>query len=78
MKIDKTFINMANENHTKSMEWERVYAIGRQSVAEAHMRREERKYLRRRENLDNVIAALGGMATTTLIFAVTAIIVLIF
>ena len=78
MKIDKTFINMVNENHTKSMEWEKVYAIGRQSVAEAHMRREERKYLRRRENLDNVIAVLGGMATTTLIFAVTAIIVLIF
>ena len=78
MEIDKTFINMANENHTKSMEWERVYAIGRQSVAEAHIRREERKYLRRRENLDSILAALGGAMTTILIFAVTAIIVLIF
>lgn len=78
MEIDKTFINIANENHTKSMEWEEVYEIGRQSVAEAHMRREERKYLRRRENLDSILAALGGMMTTTLIFIMTAIIVLIF
>lgn len=78
MEIDKTFINIANENHTKSMEWEKVYAIGRQSVAEAHIRREERKYLRRRENLDNVIAALGGAMTTILIFVIMAIIVFIF
>lgn len=78
MEIDKTFINMVNENHTKSMEWEEVYEIGKRSVAEAHRKRKERKCLRRRENLDNVIAVLGGMATTTLIFAVTAIIVLIF
>ena len=77
MKIDKTFINMVNANHTKSMEWEEVYAIGRQSVAEAHRKREERKYLRRRENLDSILAALGGAMTTILIFAVTAIIVLI-
>lgn len=72
------FIHIVNANHARALEWDEVYAIGRQSVAEAHIRREERKYLRRRENLDNVIAALGGMATTTLIFAVTAIIVLIF
>lgn len=78
MEIDKTFINIANENHTKSMEWEKVYAIGRQSVAEAHMRREERKHLRRRENLDSILAALGGTMTTILIFVITAIIVLIF
>lgn len=78
MEIDKTFINMVNENHTKSMEWKEVYEIGRQSVAEAHRKREERKYLRRRENLDSILAALGGMMTTTLIFIMTAIIVLIF
>lgn len=78
MEIDKTFINIANENHTKSMEWEKVYAIGRQSVAEAHIRREERKYLRRRENLDSILVALGGAMTTILIFVITAIIVLIF
>lgn len=78
MEIDKTFINMVNENHTKSMEWDEVYAIGRRSVAEAHIRREERKYLRRRENLDSILAALGGMMTTTFIFIMTAIIVLIF
>lgn len=78
MEIDKTFINIANENHTKSMEWEEVYAIGRQSVAEAHMRREKRKYLRRRENLDSILAALGGAITTILIFIIMAIIVFIF
>lgn len=78
MEIDKTFINIANENHTKSMEWEKVYAIGRQSVAEAHIRREERKYLRRRENLDSILAALGGAMTTILIFVIMAIIVFIF
>lgn len=78
MEINKTFINMVNENHTKSMEWEEVYEIGRQSVAEAHRKREERKYLRRRENLDSILAALGGMMTTTLIFIMTAIIVLVF
>lgn len=78
MEIDKTFINMVNENHTKSMEWKEVYEIGRQSVAEAHRKREERKYLRRRENLDSILAALGGMMTTTLIFIMTAIIVLVF
>ena len=78
MKIDKTFINMANENHTKSMEWEEVYEIGKRSVAEAHRKREERKYLRRRENLDSILAALGGIMTTIIIFIMTAIIVLIF
>ena len=78
MEIDKTFINIANENHTKSMEWERVYAIGRQSVAEAHIKREERKYLRRRENLDSILAALGGAMTTILIFVIMAIIAFIF
>lgn len=78
MEIDKTFINMVNANHTKSMEWEEVYKIGKRSVAEAHRKREERKYLRRRENLDSILAALGGMMTTTLIFIMTAIIVLIF
>lgn len=78
MEIDKTFINMVNENHTKSMEWKEVYEIGRQSVAEAHRKREERKYLRRRENLDSILAALGGITTTILIFIMTAIIVLIF
>lgn len=78
MEIDKTFINMVNENHTKSMEWKEVYEIGRQSVAEAHRKREERKYLRRRENLDSILAALGGAMTTILIFIMTAIIVLVF
>ena len=78
MEIDKTFINMANENHTKSMEWEEVYEIGKRSVAEAHRKREERKYLRRRENLDSILAALGGMMAIILIFIMTAIIALIF
>lgn len=78
MEIQKTFINMVNENHTKSREWEEVYEIGKRSVAEAHRKREERKYLRRKENLDSILAALGGMMTTTLIFIMTAIIVLIF
>lgn len=72
------FIHIVNANHARALEWDEVYEIGRQSVAEAHRKREERKYLRRRENLDSILAALGGMMTTTLIFAVTAIIVLIF
>lgn len=72
------FIHIVNANHARALEWDEVYAIGRQSVAEAHIRREERKYLRRRENLDSILAALGGAMTTILIFAVTAIIVLIF
>lgn len=75
---DTMFVNMVNDNHKRYIEWEEVYAIGRQLVAEGRMKRTERQNIRRRENLDNVIAALGGMATTTLIFAVTAIIVLIF
>lgn len=72
------FIHMVNAEHTRVLEWDEVYAIGRQSVAEAHIRREERKYLRRRENLDSILAALGGVMTITLIFVMTAIIVLIF
>lgn len=72
------FIHIVNANHARALEWEKVYAIGRQSVAEAHMRREERKHLRRRENLDSILAALGGAMTTILIFVITAIIVLIF
>lgn len=75
---DIMFVNMVNDNHKRYIEWEEVYANGRQLVAEGRMKRTERRNIRRRENLDNVIAALGGMATTTLIFAVTAIIVLIF
>ncbi len=75
---DIMFVNMVNDNHKRYIEWEEVYANGRQLVAEGRMKRTERQNIRRRENLDNVIAALGGMATTTLIFAVTAIIVLIF
>jgi CRISPR/Cas system Type II protein with McrA/HNH and RuvC-like nuclease domain len=75
---DIMFVNMVNDNHKRYIEWEEVYAAGRQLVAEGRMKRTERQNIRRRENLDSVIAALGGMATTTLIFAVTAIIVLIF
>lgn len=75
---DIMFVNMVNDNHKRYIEWEEVYANGRQLVAEGRMKRTERRNIRHRENLDNVIAALGGMATTTLIFAVTAIIVLIF
>lgn len=75
---DIMFVNMVNDNHKRYIEWEEVYANGRQLVVEGRMKRTERRNIRRRENLDNVIAALGGMATTTLIFAVTAIIVLIF
>lgn len=72
------FINMVNDNYAKYIEWEDVYAAGRQLVAEGKVKRAERQNIRRRENLDSIIAALGGMVTTTLIFVITAIIVLIF
>lgn len=78
MKIDKTFINMANENHTKCMEWEEVYEIGKQSVINAHILREELRIERRKQNIDDLIAGLGCLGIITLIFVISAIIVLVF
>lgn len=75
---DTMFVNMVNDNHKRYIEWEEVYAIGRQLVAEGRMKRTERQNIRRRENLDSILAALGGIMTTILIFVITAIIVLIF
>lgn len=75
---DTMFVNMVNDNHKRYIKWEEVYAIGRQLVAEGRMKRTERQNIRRRENLDSILAALGGAMTTILIFVITAIIVLIF
>lgn len=72
------FIHIVNDQHRNKLEWDRAYEEGRQLVVEAHMRREERKCLRRRENLDSILAALGGVMITILIFIIMAIIVLIF
>lgn len=78
MKIDTTFIKFANEKHTNAMEWEEVYEIGKQSVINAHILREELRIERRKQNIDDLIAGLGCLGIIILIFVMSAIIVLVF
>lgn len=77
MEFDRTFINMANENHANAMEWEEVYEIGRQNVLKAHRHRAEWKIERRKQNLNNLLAGLSCLGITVLMFIFMAIIVLI-
>lgn len=71
------FIYIVNSHHANELEWERVRAIGRQSVEDAHNHLARFRIRKKRERIGYILQGIASLIVWTCIFIFVGLIVLL-